>query len=119
VYERTRDAGLLAYALDAAADAGVSLAVRDAVLRFLLPLFPPPGAAAGPAAGMHAHALTRLLVTLADPAAASPLLRGLVEKDKLLAYQFAFDLVEGGAQDFLETVRNDLPQDGVRSLRAL
>jgi hypothetical protein len=64
---------------------------------------------------MHAHALTRLLVTLADPAAASPLLRGLVEKDKLLAYQFAFDLVEGGAQDFLETVRNDLPQDGVRA----
>jgi len=24
-------------------------------------------------------------------------------------YQFAFDLVEGGAQDFLENIRNELP----------
>jgi len=34
-----------------------------------------------------------------------------VPHEKLLAYQFAFDLVEGGAQDFLESVRSELPED--------
>jgi 26S proteasome regulatory subunit N2 len=34
----------------------------------------------------------------------------LVPREKLLAYQFAFDLVEGGARDFLESVRTELPE---------
>ena len=39
-----------------------------------------------------------------------PLLVSLVPSAKLLAYQFAFDLVEGGSQDFLEAIRNELPE---------
>jgi len=35
-----------------------------------------------------------------------------VPAQKLLAYQFAFDLVEGGSQDFLEGIRNELPEGG-------
>lgn len=33
----------------------------------------------------------------------------LVPHKKLLTYLFAFDLVEGGTQDFLENVRTELP----------
>jgi len=49
-------------------------------------------------------------VTLSNPSLTVPLLTSLVPNEKLLAYQFAFDLVEGGAQDFLESVRNELPE---------
>jgi 26S proteasome regulatory subunit N2 len=34
----------------------------------------------------------------------------LVPREKLLAYQFAFDLVEGGSQDFLEAIRSEFPE---------
>lgn len=86
----------------------------DIVLRFLYPLFPRPTAGDGSAL---AHALTRLLVTLGDPSLTVPLLVTLVPKEKLLAYQFAFDLVEGGARDYLELVRTQLPVgDDVSSL---
>jgi 26S proteasome regulatory subunit N2 len=110
IYEQTRDTGLLSYTMDAVIDGNVSLTVRDQVLHFLLPLFP---ALDSSARGPYVHALTRLLVTLGDPALTVPMLSSLVSKNKLLAYQFAFDLVEGGAQDFLESVRNDLPKEGV------
>jgi 26S proteasome regulatory subunit N2 len=53
----------------------------------------------------HVHALTRLLVTLSDPSLSISL---LVLNEELLAYQIAFDLVEGGSQDFLETVQSEL-----------
>ena len=33
----------------------------------------------------------------------------IIPKEKLLAYQVAFDLVEGGAQEFLKGVREALP----------
>ena len=56
------------------------------------------------------HSLTRLLVTLSNPSLTVPFLTSLVPHEKLLAYQFAFDLVEGGAQDFLESVRTELPE---------
>ena len=52
---------------------------------------------------------THLLITLSDASLTVPLLTSLVLHEKLLAYQFAFDLVEGGAQDFLENIRNELP----------
>lgn len=88
-------------------DTGFSLSYRDQVLRFLLPLFPQPAAGDGAA---HVNSLTRLLVTLSDPSLTIPLFDSLVEDETLLAYQFAFDLVEGGSQDFLETLRTELPE---------
>jgi hypothetical protein len=100
--------------MEAVLDTGFSLSYRDQVLHFLFPLFPKPSTGDG---SPHAHALTRLLVTLSSPALTVPLLTSLIPKEKLLAYQFAFDLVEGGAQDFLESVRNDLPEgDGVSAV---
>jgi 26S proteasome regulatory subunit N2 len=93
--------------MDAVLDTGFSLSYRDQVLHKLLPLFPSPTTEAK---SPHVHALTRLLVTLSKPSLTVPLLTSLVPHEKLLAYQFAFDLVEGGAQDFLESVRNELPE---------
>lgn len=88
-------------------DTGFSLSYRDQVLRFLFPLFPQLTTGDG---SPHVHALTRLLVTLSDPSLTIPLLTSLVVREQLLAYQLAFDLVEGGSQDFLETIRADLPE---------
>ncbi|KAI0053354.1 26S proteasome regulatory complex non-ATPase subcomplex Rpn2 Psmd1 subunit [Auriscalpium vulgare] len=107
VYEKGHDTSLLAYCMDAVLDTNFSLSYRDEVLNFLYPLFPSPKA---DAKSPHVHSLTRLLVTLSSPTLTVPLLVSLVPGEKLLAYQFAFDLVEGGAQDFLETVRTDLPE---------
>jgi 26S proteasome regulatory subunit N2 len=108
VYERTHDTSILSYAMEAVTDTGFSLSYRDQVLKFLFPLFPPPEPRSP-----HIHALTRLLVTLSSPSITVPLLTSLVPSQKLLAYQFAFDLVEGGSQDFLEGIRNELPEGGV------
>lgn len=91
--------------MDSVLDTNFSLSYRDEVLRFLLPLFPPLEAQA-----THINAVTRLLVTLGDPSLAIPLLTSLVPTENLLAYQLAFDLVEGGAQDFLEAIRLELPE---------
>ena len=91
--------------MDAVTDTGFSLSYRDQVLKFLFPLFPPPEVKSP-----HIHALTRLLVTLSSPSLTVPLLASLVPTQKLLAYQFAFDLVEGGSQDFLDGIRNELPE---------
>lgn len=110
IYERTTDTTLLTYTMDAVVDGNVPLTFRDQVLRFLLPLYPAIG---GDARSPHVHAVTRLLVTLSEPTLTTPMLTALVTKNKLLAYQFAFDLVEGGAQDFLENLRNELPKDAV------
>ncbi len=82
------------------------LSYRDQVLNFLYPLFPEPTI---DSKSPYIHSLTRLLVALSNPALTVSLLVSLVPQEKLVAYQLAFDLVEGGAQDFLETVRNDLP----------
>ncbi|KAF4623012.1 hypothetical protein D9613_001708 [Agrocybe pediades] len=106
IYSKTKDVGLLSYAMEGVLDTGFSLSYRDQVLRFLFPLFPRPTAGDG---SPHVHALTRMLVTLSDPSLTIPLLSSLVQSEKLLAYQFAFDLVEGGSQDFLETLRTELP----------
>jgi 26S proteasome regulatory subunit N2 len=93
--------------MDAVLDTAFPLSYRDFVLQFLYPLFPPP---ATDPKSPHVHSLTRLLVTLSSPTLTVPLLKSLVPKENLLAYQFAFDLVEGGGQDFLESVRNELPE---------
>lgn len=93
--------------MDAVLDAGTSLSYRDEILRFLLPLFPP---ASSKDRSPHVHSITRLLVTLGSPELTIPLLTSFVPNEKLLAYQFAFDLVEGGAQDFLESVKSGLPE---------
>jgi 26S proteasome regulatory subunit N2 len=93
--------------MDAVLDAGTSLSYRDELLRFILPLFP---SASSKDRSPHVHSITRLLVTLSSPELTIPLLTSFVPKEKLLAYQFAFDLVEGGAQDFLEGVRSGLPE---------
>jgi len=87
-------------------DSGSSLSYRDHVLRSLFPLFPQLTIGQG---SEHIHAITRLLVTLSDVLLTVPLLSSLVEKEKLLAYQLAFDLVEGGSQDYLESIRSELP----------
>jgi len=107
IYSKTKDINLLSYAMEGVLDTGFSLSYRDQVLRFLFPLFPRPTAGDG---SPHVHALTRMLVTLSDPSLTIPLLSSLVRSEQLLAYQFAFDLVEGGSQDFLETLRTDLPE---------
>jgi len=115
IYNETKDISLLSYSMEGVLDTGFSLSYRDQVLRFLLPLFPQPAAGDGAA---HVNSLTRLLVTLSDPSLTIPLFDSLVEDETLLAYQFAFDLVEGGSQDFLETLRTDLPEgDEVLHLR--
>ncbi|OSX67352.1 hypothetical protein POSPLADRAFT_1042584 [Postia placenta MAD-698-R-SB12] len=107
IYEGTRDVSLLSYTMDAVLDTGFPLVYRDQVLRFLLPLFPPP---TSETKSPHVHSITRLLVTLSAPELTIPLLTSLVPKDSLLAYQIAFDLVEGGSQDYLEAIRKDLPE---------
>ncbi|KAH7910870.1 26S proteasome regulatory complex non-ATPase subcomplex Rpn2 Psmd1 subunit [Hygrophoropsis aurantiaca] len=107
VYNLTKDVSLLSYAMEAVLDTGFSLSYRDEVLNFLLPLFPPPTTRTK---SPHIHALARLLATLNKPSLTVPLLTSLIPKERLLAYQFAFDLVEGGARDFLEGVRNTLPE---------
>ena len=93
--------------MDAVLDAGTSLSYRDEILRFILPLFPP---ASSKDRSPHVHSVTRLLVTLSSPELTIPFLTNFIPKEKLLAYQFAFDLVEGGAQDFLESVKKGLPE---------
>ena len=91
--------------MEAVIDTQFSLSYRDLVLQFLYPLFPPPENRSP-----HIHALTRLLIALSSSSTTVPLLVSLVPGKKLLAYQFAFDLVEGGSQDFLEAIRNELPE---------
>ena len=88
-------------------DTGFSLSYRTEVLKFLLPLFPLPSSKDR---STHVHSVTRLLVSLGSPDLTIPFLKSFVPGDKLLAYQLAFDLVEGGAQDFLENIRNELPE---------
>jgi 26S proteasome regulatory subunit N2 len=112
IYEQTKDVSLLSYAMEAVIDTQFSLSYRDLVLQFLYPLFPPPENRSP-----HIHALTRLLVALSSSATTVPLLVSLVPNEKSLAYQFAFDLVEGGSQDFLEAIRTELPEgeDEVRT----
>ncbi|THV07679.1 26S proteasome regulatory complex, non-ATPase subcomplex, Rpn2/Psmd1 subunit [Dendrothele bispora CBS 962.96] len=106
IYKQTQDISILCYAMDAVIDTGLSLSYRDTVLRFLYPLFPQLSVKND---SQHLHALTRLLVTLSDPSLATPLLVSLVPKENLLAYQLAFDLVEGGARDYLESIQTSLP----------
>ncbi|KAJ7357264.1 armadillo-type protein [Mycena albidolilacea] len=107
IYSQTKDTSLLSYAMEGVLDTGFSLSYRDQVLSFLFPLFPPPVTGDS---SPHVHSLTRLLVTLSNPSLTVTFINSLVPKEKLLAYQFAFDLVEGGSQDFLESVRTDLPE---------
>ena len=92
--------------MEAVLDNHFPLSYREQVLNFLYPLFPSPTI---DSKSPYIHSLTRLLVTLSNPALTVSLLVSLVPREKLLAYQLAFDLVEGGAQDFLESIRNDLP----------
>ncbi|EPT04013.1 26S proteasome regulatory complex non-ATPase subcomplex Rpn2/Psmd1 subunit [Fomitopsis schrenkii] len=107
IYETTRDVNLLSYTMDAVLDTAFPLAYRDQVLRFILPLFPP---LSSETKSPHVYSVTRLLVTLSSAELTVPLLQSLVPKDSLLAYQMAFDLVEGGAQDYLESIRKELPE---------
>lgn len=105
IYKHTNDVSLLSYAMEAALDTGFSLSYRDQVLRFLFPLFPQFSTD-----GSHVHILTRLLITLGDSGLTIPLFKSMVPSNKLMAYQLAFDLVEGGARDYLDSVRSDLPE---------
>ncbi|KAF8585578.1 26S proteasome regulatory complex, non-ATPase subcomplex, Rpn2/Psmd1 subunit [Ramaria rubella] len=104
IFSLSSDTELISYVMEAVLDTGFKLSYRDEVLHFLLPLFPPPSSHSS-----HIYALTRLLVTLSDASLTVSLLTSLIPKEKLLAYQFAFDFVEGGSQEFLEAVRNELP----------
>ena len=111
IYDIEHDTSLLSYAMEAVLDSNFSLAFRDEVLRFLYPLFPPlePGCT-------YFHSITRLLITLSSVPLALPLFRSLLPENLLLAYQLAFDLVEGGSQEFLENLRSELPEgDDVRN----
>ena len=104
IFSLSSDTELISYVMEAVLDTGFKLSYRNEVLHFLLPLFPSPSSHSP-----HIYALTRLLVTLADATLTVPLFTSLVPNEKLLAYQFAFDFVEGGSQEFLEAVRNELP----------
>ena len=107
IYSHTEDVSLLSYAMEGVLDTGFSLSYRDQVLRFLFSLFP---ATTTGDSSPHVHSLTRLLVTLSDPELTIPFLTSLVTNEPLLAYQIAFDLVEGGSQDYLENLRTSLPE---------
>lgn len=104
IFRLSDDVSLLSYTLEAVLEIDFSLQYRDEVLRFLLPLLPPLQPHTP-----YIHSVTRLLVTLRDSALTVPILVGLVPRESMLAYQIAFDLVEGGSQDFLEKIKNDLP----------
>jgi hypothetical protein len=106
---------LSSYAMEAVLDTGFSLSYHDQVLHILLPLFLSPTTESK---SPHVHALTRLLVTLSNASLTVPLLTLLVRHEKLLVYQFALDLVEGGARDFLDNIRNELPEGSKRSTNA-
>ncbi|KAI8980724.1 26S proteasome regulatory complex non-ATPase subcomplex Rpn2/Psmd1 subunit [Trametes punicea] len=112
IYEQTHDTSLLSYAMEAVLDTAFPLAYREQVLKFLFPLFPAP---TSDAKSPHVYSLTRILVTLNSPEMTVKFLSSLVPGQKLLAYQFAFDLVEGGGQDFLEAIRKDLPEGNEES----
>ncbi|KAG8936517.1 proteasome regulatory particle base subunit [Tulasnella sp. 418] len=112
IYELTKDTQLLSYVIDSVLDSGFKLAYRNKVLRHIIPLFPPPTAQSS-----HIYSLTRLHITLASPPLTISFLNSLTEgaselvtEQQLLAYQLAFDLVEGGTQDFIEAVRSGLPE---------
>jgi len=82
------------------------------VLHHILPLFPNLTPRAP-----HIHSLTRIHVTLSLPSLTIPFLSSLVEQglngkpeQLAIAYQVAFDLVEGGTQDYLGAVRSALPE---------
>ncbi|EJD55629.1 26S proteasome regulatory complex, non-ATPase subcomplex, Rpn2/Psmd1 subunit [Auricularia subglabra TFB-10046 SS5] len=105
VFRESKDVELLSYVMEAVLDTGFKLSYRDQILNFLLPLFPPPTAHSS-----HIPALSRLLVTLSSAPLTVQLLQSLVTTQKALAYQFAFDFVEGGTQDFLAQVRTALPE---------
>lgn len=94
--------------MDAVLDVGFNLATRNRVLHHLCPLFPLPKPGA-----QYTLALTRLHVALETPAVTTPLFQKLIgsgdKTNRLLAYQLAFDLVEGSTQDFLRIVFNSLP----------
>ncbi|KAL1720799.1 armadillo-type protein [Schizophyllum commune] len=107
IYDQTNDPSLLSYAMEAVVDTAFSLSYRDEVLNFLFPLFPRPKSGE---ASPYAHALTRLLITLSNSSLTVYFLTSLIPNEKLLAYQFAFDLVESGAQDFLAAIRRELPE---------
>ena len=107
IYDITCDVSLVSYAMEAVLDTGFPLSYRDQILKFLLPLFPAPSSKTK---SSHIHSLARLLVTLNIPSLTMPLLTSLVPKERLLAYQFAFDLAEGGTREFLEGVRKYLPE---------
>ena len=98
-YKLTNDASLLSYTMDSVLDTNFSRQYRDEVLNFLLPLFPPLALKAS-----HIYIITRILVTLSNPALMVLMITPLMLNEKLVVYQLAFDLVEGGAQDFLIVV---------------
>ncbi|KIY50568.1 26S proteasome subunit RPN2a [Fistulina hepatica ATCC 64428] len=117
IYERTDDASLLSYAMSAVTNTAFSLSYRDRVLNYLFTLYPRPGSSSS---YPHVHALTRLLVTLANPSLTVNFLSSLIPDTSngapssstavKLAYQFAFDLVQSGAPDFLSSVLRQLPE---------
>lgn len=90
--------------MEAVLDTGFKLSYRNEVLHFLFPLFPPPTSHSS-----HIHTIIRLLVSLSDVSVTIGLFASLIPKERLLAYQIAFDLIEGGTQDFLAGLREALP----------
>lgn len=104
IHELTHDTDLLVYVMDAVFETSFTLSYRYAVLKFLLPLFPPLDFNS-----THIHAVTRILVTLSQPSLTVPYLTNLVPDKLLLAYQVAYDLFESGVQEFLQTVMQSLP----------
>lgn len=104
IYSHTKDTEILAYVMEAVLDTGFKLSYRTEVLHFLFPLFPLPTSHSS-----HIHTIIRLLVSLSDVSVTIGLFSALIPKERLLAYQVAFDLVEGGTQDFLQGLRDALP----------
>ena len=110
IFNLTNDTQLLSYVIDAALETSFTLSYRNQVLNFILPLFPPLSPRC-----TYIHDVTRILVTLSSASQTVPLLTALIPGQHLLAYQIAFDLAEGGAQDYLQGVRDQLPTSEVRA----
>lgn len=106
IHDLTHDTDLLVYVMDAVSETSFTLSYRLAVLRFLLPLFPPLDSHSS-----HIHAVTRILVTLSSPQITVAYLKALVPDKLILAYQVAYDLFESGVQEFLQTVMQQLPEE--------
>lgn len=107
VFDSTQDRALLVYVLEMVMSVVHARDVRRQVLELLVQLFPS-------LSEPDYFSTAQCYVYLNEPKRVSELLRSLLDKatsderSLLIAYQTAFDLVEGATQEFLHHVQTDL-----------